>query len=171
MKTSNEISNSFAETRQVGNFRIARSSLIKSAHLLERIGLAAIGATCGLYVGATLVRQKDGLLESGWIVLLTMLYGAVSFYVGIDLSRAVARRSISNVPEEYNGSEAIEIMSAGGTFGAAIAAALSVSILVLDQSLPDSLIVFVAGCWMVGSSLQVAAGVMARGYDVPMDKE
>jgi len=171
MKTSNEITNSFSLTRHVGNFRIARSSLIKSAHLLERIGLAAIGATCGLYVGATLVRQKDGLFESGWIVLLTMLYGAVSFYVGIDLSRAVARRSMSNVSEEYNGSEAIEIMSAGGTFSAAIAAALSVSILVLDQSLPDGLIVFVAGCWMIGSSLQVAAGAMARGYEVPMDKE
>ncbi|MCP3387410.1 hypothetical protein NLM27_01265 [Bradyrhizobium sp. CCGB12] len=171
MKISNEISSAFSRTRQVGNFRIARSSLLRSAHLLERIGLAAVGATCGLYVGATLLRQKGGLFESGWIVLLTMLYGAVSFYVGIDLSRAVARKSILNTSEEYTGSEAVEIMSAAGTFSAAIAAALSVSILVLDQSLPNGLIIFVAGCWMVGSSLQVAAGTMARGYEVPVDKE
>ncbi|RZN12095.1 hypothetical protein CWO91_05985 [Bradyrhizobium genosp. SA-3] len=171
MKISNEVSSAFSLTRHAGNFRIARSSLIQAAHLLERIGLAAVGATCGLYVGATLLRQKGGLFESGWIVLLMMIYGAVSFYIGIDLSRTFARKSISSTSEEYNGSEAVEIMSAAGTFSAAIAATLSVSILVLDQSLPNGLIVFVAGCWMVGSSLQVAAGTMARSYEVTMDKE
>ncbi|AHY53823.1 hypothetical protein BJS_01204 [Bradyrhizobium japonicum SEMIA 5079] len=122
-------------------------------------------------MGATLLRQKGGLFESGWIVLLTMLYGALSYYVGIDLSRSVARKSISSNSEEYNGSEVAEIMSAAGTFGAAIAATLSVSILVLDQSLPNGLIAFLAGCWVVGSSLQVAAGTMARNYEVPKDKE
>lgn len=174
MKISNAVSNVFSLTRHAANLGIARSSLIKSAHLLERIGLAAVGASCGLYVGATLLRQKGGLFESGWIVLLTMLYGAVSYYVGIDLSRSAARKSIASTSEEYNGSEAVEIMSAAGTFGAAIAATLSVSILVLDQNLPNGLIAFVAGCWVVGSSLQVAAGTMARNYrnyEVPMDKE
>src|SRR3954467_13784611 len=145
MKISNTVSSAFSRTRRSGNLWITRSSLIKSAHLLERIGLAAVGASCGLYVGATLLRQRGGLFESGWIVLLTMLYGALSYYVGIDLSRSVARRSISSTSEEYNGSEVAEIMSAAGTFGAAIAATLSVSILVLDQSLPNALIAFLAG--------------------------
>lgn len=171
MKISNTVSSAFSRKRRFGNLWIARSSLIKSAHLLERIGLAAVGASCGLYVGATLLRQRGGLFESGWIVLLTMIYGALSYYVGIDLSRTLARRSISSISEEYDGSETAEIMSAAGTFGAAIAAALSVSILVLDQNLPNGLIAFVAGCWVVGSSLQVAAGTMARNYEVPMDKE
>ncbi|WP_234680105.1 hypothetical protein [Bradyrhizobium monzae] len=171
MKISSAISSAFSLARYVSGLRIARSSLIKSAHLLERIGLAAVGASCGLYVGATLLRQKGGLFESGWIVLLTMLYGALSYYVGIDLSRSVARKTIASTSEEYNGSEAAEIMSAAGTFGAAIAATLSVSILVLDQNLPNGLIGFVAGCWVVGSSLQVAAGTMARNSEVPMDKE
>ncbi|AND91733.1 MULTISPECIES: hypothetical protein [Bradyrhizobium] len=171
MKLGDAVSSAVSETRQVGNLRIARSSLIKSAHLLERIGLAAVGASCGLYVGATLLRQRDGLFESGWIVLMTTLYGALSYYVGIDLSRSVARKSISSLSEEYTGSEAVEIMSAAGTFVAAIAATLSVSILVLDQNLPNGLIGFVAGCWVVGSSLQVAAGTMARSYEASMDKE
>lgn len=171
MKISNAVSSAFSLTRYAGNLRIARSSLIKSAHLLERIGLAAVGASCGLYVGATLLRQKGGLFESGWIVLITMLYGALSYYVGIDLSDNVARRSNSSISEEWNGSEPAEIMSAAGTFGAAIAATLSVSILVLDQNLPSGLIGFVAGCWVVGSSLQVAAGTMARSYETPMGKE
>ncbi|MHC4052783.1 hypothetical protein [Bradyrhizobium sp. 25ACV] len=171
MKTSNAAPSAFSLTRYAGHLRIARSSLIKSAHLLERIGLAAVGASCGLYVGAALLRQKGGFFESGWIVLLTMFYGALSYYVGIDLSRTTARRSISSTSEEYDGSEMVEIMSAAGTFGAAIAAALSVSILVLDQTLPNGLVAFVAGCWVVGSSLQVAAGTMARNYEVPDNKD
>ncbi|WP_441232409.1 hypothetical protein [Bradyrhizobium sp. 1200_D9_N1_1] len=171
MKLGDAVSSAASETRQAGDLRIARSSLIKSAHFLERIGLAAVGASCGLYVGATLLRQRDGLFESGWIVLMTTLYGALSYYVGIDLSRSVARKSISSLSDEYTGSEAVEIMSAAGTFVAAIAATLSVSILVLDQNLPNGLIGFVAGCWVVGSSLQVAAGTMARSYEASMDKE
>ncbi|MCP3370894.1 hypothetical protein [Bradyrhizobium cajani] len=170
MKINNAVSTAISVTKRTGNFRIARSSLIKSAHLLERIGLAAVGASCGLYVGATLVRQR-GLFESGWIVLLTVLYGAVSYYVGIDLSRSVARKSILGVSEEWNGLDAAELMSAAGTFVAAMAATLSVSILVLDQNLPNGLIGFVAGCWVVGSSLQVAAGTIARNCQVPVDKE
>jgi len=171
MKIGNAVFSAFSLTRYAGNLGIARSSLIKSAHLLERIGLAAVGASCGLYVGATLLRQKGGLFESGWIVLLTMLYGALSYYVGIDLSRSVARRSISSTSEEYNGSEVAEIMSAAGTFGAAIAATLSVSILVLDQNLPNGRIAFVAGCWVVGSSRQVAAGTMARNDATPINEQ
>lgn len=171
MKISSAISSAFSVTRYVGSLRIARSSLIKSAHVLERIGLAAVGASCGLYVGATLLRQKDGLFESGWVVLITMLYGALSYYVGIDLSGNVARRSESSISENWKGSESAEIMSAAGTFGAAIAATLSVSILVLDQNLSNGLISFVAGCWAVGSSLQVAAGTMARSHEAPMNEQ
>jgi hypothetical protein len=171
MKISSEVFSAFSLTRHASNLRIARSSLIKSAHLLERIGLAAVGASCGLYVGATLLREKGGLFESGWIVLITMLYGALSYYVGIDLSGSATRKSISGISEEWNGSEPAEIMSAAGTFGAAIAAALSVSILVLDQNPPNGLVAFVAGCWVVGSSLQVAAGTMARNTETYMDKK
>ncbi|MBR0961081.1 hypothetical protein [Bradyrhizobium japonicum] len=170
MKISSAISSAFSLTRRVSNLRIARSSLIKSAHLLERIGLAAVGASGGLYVGATVLRQKAGLFESGWIVLITMLYGALGYYVGIDLS-GKAQRPTSSISEEWNGSEPVEIMSAAGTFGAAIAATLSVSILVLDQNLPNGLIGFVAGCWAVGSSLQVAAGTMARSYEAPIGEQ
>ncbi|MCA1373807.1 MULTISPECIES: hypothetical protein [unclassified Bradyrhizobium] len=171
MTISSAIFSAFSATRRVGNLRIARSSLIKSAHLFERIGLAAVGASGGLYVGAALLRQKAGLFESGWIVLITMLYGAVGYYVGIDMAGHGAQRSTSSISEEWNGSEPVEIMSAAGTFGAAIAATLSVSILVLDQNLPNGLIGFVAGCWVIGSSLQVAAGTMARSYEAPIGEQ
>ncbi|SFP28552.1 hypothetical protein SAMN05216330_106271 [Bradyrhizobium sp. Ghvi] len=165
-----KISSAISLTRHLSGLGIARSSLIKSVHILERIGLAAVGASCGLYVGATLLRQKDGLFESGWIVLITMLYGALSYYVGIDLSGSVGRRQ-SSISEEWSGSEPAEIMSAAGTFGAAIAATLSVSILVLDQNLSNAMTGFVAGCWAVGSSLQVAAGTMARSHEAPTNEQ
>jgi len=169
VKTSNEVFSAPSVTRRSGSVRSARSSLIKSAHLLERVGLAAVGGSCGLYVSAILLRHESGLFESGWIVLLAMLYGALSYYVGIDLAGNKARKSNPGISEEWDSSDAPEIISAAGTFGAAIAAALSVSIIVLDQNVPGGVIAIVAGCWFVGSSLQVVAGTMARNHD-PADK-
>ncbi|MEK9278488.1 MULTISPECIES: hypothetical protein [unclassified Bradyrhizobium] len=166
MKISNEVFRGSLVTRRSGSVRIARSSLIKLAHLLERVGLAAVGGSCGLYVGAILLRQESGLFESGWIVLLAMLYGALSYYVGIDLAGNKARKSNSGISEEWDASDAPEIISAAGTFGAAIAAALSVSIIVLDQNVPSGGIAVVAGCWFAGSSLQVIAGTLARNNDI-----
>ncbi|OAF07274.1 MULTISPECIES: hypothetical protein [Bradyrhizobium] len=165
MKISNAVFSALSVTKHSGNLRIPRSGLIKSAHLLERLGLAAVGGSCGLYVGAILLRYESGLSESGWIVLLTMLYGALSYYVGIDLAGNKARKSSLSISEEWDGSDAPEIISAAGTFGAAIAAALSVSIIVLDQYVPSGVIAVVVGCWFLGSSLQVVAGTMARNND------
>jgi hypothetical protein len=165
MKITSAVFSALSVTRQTSNLRIPRAGLIKSAHFLERIGLAAVGGACGLYVGAILMRNGSELFESGWIVVLTMLYGALSYYVGIDLAGSKARKWKSAISEEWDGSDAAEIISAAGTFGAAIAAALSVSIIVLDQKIPDGLIAFIAGCWVTGSSLQVVAGTMARNYD------
>src|SRR6266576_1224199 len=85
---------SFAKTTSLAKTTwIAPPALIKSAHLIERIGLAAIGSSCGLYVAAALMRRGNELSGSGWIVLLMMLYGAFSFYVGIDLPGRPAQRS------------------------------------------------------------------------------
>jgi len=64
---------------------------MKSAHVLERIGLAAIGASCGLFVAEGMMRRGTELSVSGWIVILMMLFGAFSFYVGIDLPGRPAR--------------------------------------------------------------------------------
>jgi hypothetical protein len=78
--------------------------------------------------------RETELSVSGWIVLLMMLYGAFSFYVGIDLPGRPAQRSTRRLPEEWNpGTDAAEIFSAAGTFLAGIAAFLSVSIVALDE--------------------------------------
>jgi hypothetical protein len=147
----------------------APSALIKSAHLLERIGLATIGGSCGLFVAEGLMRRGNELSVSGWIVLLMMLYGAFSFYVGIDLPGRPAQRTTSRLSEERNpGTDAAEIFSAAGTFLAGIAAFLSVSIVALDEPVRDGWTVLV-GCWAIGSSLQIASGVIARNYSMAED--
>ena len=139
---------------------VAPSPLIKSAHFLERIGLATIGGSCGMYVAAALMRLEHELFGSVWFILLLMLYGAFSFYIGIDLPRHRAQ----GLPEERSHTDAAEIFSAAGTFIAAIAAFLSVSMIVVDQVVSHGLIVVIACCWAIGSSVQIAAGTIARNY-------
>ena len=55
----------------------------KTAHVLERIGLAMAGAACGVFVGAHVGSAIPALTTQG-ILLLMMLLGAVGFYLGID---------------------------------------------------------------------------------------
>jgi hypothetical protein len=142
---------------------VAPAAVKKSAHLLERIGLATIGGACGLFVAEGLMRRADELSLSSWIVILMMVFGAFSFYIGIDLPGRPAQRSAPRLPEERNsGSDAAEIFSAAGTFLAGIAAFLSVSIVALDEPVHNGLTILVGCVWAIGSSLQIASGAIAR---------
>jgi len=116
------------------------------------------------------MRRETDMSGSGWIVLLMMLYGAFSFYVGIDLPRRSARRSASISPEGWNPSaDVIEILSAAGIFLAAIATFVSVSIIILDETVPDGLLALTGSWWVIGSSFQIAAGIIARNYGTAED--
>lgn len=142
----------------------APAALIKSAHLIERIGLAAIGGSCGLYVAAALMRRQSELPLSVGIVLLMMLFGAFSFYVGIDLPRRSARRSASIQRQRWSPDTVVEILSAVGIFLAAIATFASVGIIILDETVSDGWLAFIGISWMTGSLLQIAAGIIARSH-------
>jgi hypothetical protein len=135
------------------------SVLIQPAHLIERIGLAIIGGACGLFVAV-------GSSESSWTALLIMFYGAFAFYIGIDLPSRSARTA-AKVSEQWNAGHAVEMFSAVGTFLAAIPTFLSVSLIVIDETLQGGLTILVIGCWAIGSSLQIAAGIIARKYTRP----
>jgi hypothetical protein len=173
MKMSNVVPSALSVARYTyvaATIWVAPSALIKSAHLLERIGLATVGGSCGLYVAAALMRLENEPFGSGWFILLMMLYGAFSFYFGIDLPGRPAQGSTSRLPEERNrGTDAAQIYSAAGTFVAAIAAFLSVSMIVVDQVVSEGSIVLIAFCWAIGSSLQIAAGAISRNYDTVED--
>ncbi|MEW6640815.1 MAG: hypothetical protein AB1586_09950 [Pseudomonadota bacterium] len=137
---------------QVGSF----------SHVLERIGLATAGASCGLFVAAYLAKADIPFVESIGFFLLAMLCGAVGFYLGIDMPR----RSLHNLQPEIGGvvleADPVETLSAIGTFAAPIAALISVFHIVLDIN-PGRPWALVVGCvWLVGVALQIAAGVFAR---------
>ena len=166
MKTANANFDGSYSTKTTG---VAPSALVKSAHLIERIGLAAIGGSSALYVAAGLLRRQNELPWSVWIVLLMMLYGAFSFYIGIDLPRRSARRSALIQRQSWSLDTAIEILSAVGIFLAAIATFVSVGIIILDETVSDGSLGLIGGSWMIGSSLQIAAGIIARSYGTAED--
>lgn len=164
MKMTNAVLSTFSlakNTYAAATIWVVPSVLIKSAHLLERIGLATIGGSCGLLVAEGLMRRGNELSLSGWIVLLLMLAGAFSFYVGIDLPGRPAQRSTPRLGLNP-GTDAAEIFSAAGTFLAGIAAFLSITIVALDEPVRDGFALLVGCCWAIGSSLQIASGAIAR---------
>jgi hypothetical protein len=142
----------------------ARSAISRSAHVLERIGLALTGASCGVFVAAHVGRADIDLLGSAAAVLAMMIYGAAGFYLGIDLPHPPADHEVHLPLPHGLGSEAdtVELLSAAGTFLAAIAAVISVSSIVLDEIAQPVFAFVIFLVWSVGATLQIAAGVIAR---------
>jgi hypothetical protein len=142
----------------------ARSTISRAAHVLERSGLALTGGACGLFVAAHVGRADIALIGSAAVVFAMMIYGAAGFYLGIDLPHPPAGHEMHLPLREGLGSraDAVELLSAAGTFLTAVAAAISVSGIVLDETAHavSALLIWLA--WAVGATLQIAAGVIAR---------
>jgi hypothetical protein len=132
--------------------------------VLERIGLALTGGSCGLFVAAHVGRADIELLGSAAAVLAMMVYGAAGFYLGIDLPHAPAGHEMHLPLRHGLGSKAdtVELLSAAGTFLAAVAAVFSVSIIVLDEIAHPASAFLIGLAWAIGATLQIAAGIIAR---------
>jgi hypothetical protein len=149
----------------------ARSTISRSAHILERIGLALTGGSCGLFVAAHIGRADIELIGSAASVFAMMIYGAAGFYLGIDLPHPPADHEMHLPLRHGLGSKAdtVELLSAVGTFLAAVTAVFSVSSIVLDETAHPAAALLTGLAWAVGATLQIAAGVIARrksGSDV-----
>jgi len=141
-----------------------RSTVSRWAHVLERTGLALTGASCGLFVAAHVARANIDLIGSAAVVLAMMLYGAAGFYLGIDLPPTPRDHRLHLPLRNGLGSraDAVELLSAAGTFLAAMAALISVGDIVLDEA-PQHVWELVVGVWwLVGVMLQISAGSIAR---------
>jgi hypothetical protein len=136
-----------------------RSRTSKLAHLLERTGLATAGASCGLFVAAHLVRAGLPAMTSVGFVLVLMLCGALGFYLGIDLPARAADADSADAAEK---TDPVETLSALGTFLAPVAALVSVGNIVLDLEPRPGWVIAIAACWLLGVTMQIAAGVIAR---------
>jgi len=92
-----------------------------------------------------------------------MVYGAAGFYLGIDLPptpphpvELPLRRMLASR------ADAVELLSAAGTFLAATAAVISVSAIILDEA-SSATGIFLIGCsWAIGATMQIGAGIIAR---------
>jgi hypothetical protein len=136
----------------------ARSTLSRSAHVIARIGLALTGTACGMFVAE--VSARIDLIGSVEAVLAMMLYGAAGFYLGIDLPQ---------VPPDYpplrglgTSADMLELLTAAGIFLTAVAAVVSISSIVLGETVEARTAGIICLSWAIGATMQIAAGVIAR---------
>ena len=145
----------------------SRSAVSRWSHILERTGLALTGASCGLFVAAHVGRADIELIGSAFTVVAMMFYGAAGFYLGIDLPPAPPDHRMHLLLRHGLGSaaDAVELLSAAGTFLAAVAAFISVLSIVLDETANAGTALVIAFAWFIGATLQIAAGIAARRKD------
>jgi hypothetical protein len=138
-----------------------RSTTSKWAHVFERTGLAMAGASCGLFVAAHLIRSNIEMGSGIGLLAMTVL-GGIGFYLGIDLPPPLHDPDSPPPVAHVVKTDMVELFSAAGTFFAAITAVLSVYLIVVDERLWSGVAVMMAVLWVVGTMMQIAAGVIAR---------
>jgi hypothetical protein len=140
-----------------------RSTLSRSAHVIARSGLALTGTACGLFVAEVSARSID-LVGSVEAMLAMMLYGAAGFYLGIDLPQAPPDHHMHHPPRRGLGTSAdtLELLTAAGIFLTAVAAVVSISSIVLGETVDASTAAIIFLSWAIGATMQIAAGVIAR---------
>jgi hypothetical protein len=139
-----------------------RSAISRIAHIIERVGLAMAGTLCGLFVAACVIRTSGDALDSAGFVMTMCLIGMVGFYLGIDIPEA--RTHAIQAKKGGFGKEVnpVELLSASGTFLTAMAALVSVTVIIFDETLQLTATVMVGCAWLFGASMQVGAGAIAR---------
>ncbi len=134
-----------------------RTRFRRSAHVLERIGLAMAGAACGLFVAAH-VGSSIGYLTTQGFLLIMMIAGAIGFYLGIDTPPLPFHDEEVAEPKV----DSAEFLSAVGTFLATLTAFVSVAIIVLREEPHIAWTILIMLGWTVGVLMQIIAGAIAR---------
>jgi hypothetical protein len=140
------------------------TSVNRFADVMERIGLAIMGALCGLFVAALVAKANIEAINSLGVLFSAVLYGSVGFYFGTNipsLSSGTPNRTFSDTGPGASANP-IALASATGTFLAAVAALVSVYMIVFDETLPVIWNVGIGFGWMLGVLLQLTAGTVAR---------
>jgi hypothetical protein len=137
-----------------------RIRLRKSAHVLERTGLAMAGAAAGLFVAALVGTSIAAFTSQGFLVIM-MIAGATGFYLGIDTPPLVFDKSTPR-PARREKIDAAEFLSAVGTFLAALTAFVSVGVIVLREDPHIFWTTVIMTGWVAGVTMQIIAGSIAR---------
>jgi hypothetical protein len=134
----------------------------RAAYILERSGLAMLGAMGGTFVAAYLGRADIETFQSFGFIASMILAGVIGFYLGIDISRLRASHLSLGVKHPLPRWDSVELLSAAGTFLAAVAALISVYAIVFDE-VPQRMWEFAIGCWwLIGILMQIGAGAIGR---------
>jgi FtsH-binding integral membrane protein len=135
----------------------------KMAHVLERFGLALAGAACGLFVAAY-VGSSVAAFASQWFLVIMMIGGAIGFYLGIDTPPLAFHGLNAEASKGVSGGkiDTAEFLSAAGTFLATLTAFVSVGVIVLREEPHIFWTVAVMLGWVVGLTMQIIAGAIAR---------
>lgn len=131
--------------------------ITEAAHVVGRAGLAMAGAMCGTFVAAGLTKANAAWFDSAPFIAAMVLFGMFGFYLGIDIPRL---RITTGVQPRV---DPVELLSATGTFLAAVAALISVYSFVFDEAL-GGFEYMVGSWWMIGVAMQIGAGVAGRLY-------
>jgi hypothetical protein len=140
-----------------------RSRVRKFAHVLERVGLALAGAASGLFVAAEVGSSVAAFTTQGFLILM-MIAGAVGFYLGIDTPQITARNADETSPDGHwvGKIDTPDLLSAVGTFLAALSAFASVAVIVLQLNPDIAWTWLIMAGWVVGVAMQIIAGAIAR---------
>ena len=134
-------------------FRVRRS-----AHVLERLGLAMAGAASGLFVGVLVGSNVDALTSQGFLLLM-MIGGAVGFYLGIDTPALPFHPASGGADGQI---DTAEFLSALGTFLAGFSSFAAVGMIVLRHDPHIAWTTMIMAGWVVGIAMQIIAGAIAR---------
>src|SRR5947208_16461693 len=130
------------------------------AQVMERTGLAIMGALCGLFVAALVAKANIEEINSLGVLFSVVLYGSIGFYLGTNipsLSFVASSRTFSDAGLGPR-TNPIALVSASGTFLAAVAALVSVYMIVFDEVPSFMWNVGIGFGWMLCVLLQLAAG-------------
>jgi hypothetical protein len=110
-----------------------------------------------------MAKANIDLLGSGGPILAMMLGGAAGFYLGIDLPPPPPHRvQMPLWRKATSRADAVELLSAAGTFLASAAAVVSVCAIILDESMGASGTLLIGCGWAIGTAMQIVAGIIAR---------
>ena len=129
---------------------------------MERIGLAIMGALCGLFVAAFVARANIDEINSLGALFSAILYGSFGFYFGTNIFSLSSGTSSHSSTGSGPSANPIALASAIGTFVAAAAALISVYMIIFDETPPALWDVGIGLGWMLGVLLQLGAGTAAR---------
>lgn len=119
------------------------------------------GAACGLFVGIQVGSAIPALTTVGFVTTVTIA-GAVGAYLGIDTPPHRFRGIRMPALGQRQAIDATEMLTAAGTFLAALAALAAVGLVVLGIDVDFGWNVAILAGWTAGVFMQIAAGSIAR---------